>query len=175
VLAAGPARDGRPKEARHFIVCDGRTPRGLAGTLAGGYRTGSGTWVPASSISLRSTSNGAKAIRDGGVKRSRLKPHKDMAPVMQASLDSDEMDMRRRRALWRATHRGTKELDILLGTYAGNRLAEMDTAELARFEQFLLLQEAELQAWLLSPKAADDVPFADIINAVRAFHGMSAA
>ncbi len=94
---------------------------------------------------------------------------------MQASLDSDEMDMRRRRALWRATHRGTKELDILLGTYAGNRLAEMDTAELARFEQFLLLQEAELQAWLLSPKAADDVPFADIINAVRAFHGMSAA
>ena len=94
---------------------------------------------------------------------------------MEASLDSDEMDMRRRRALWRATHRGTKELDILLGTYAGDRLAGMEAAELTRFEDFLSQQEAELQALLLSPDAAHDVPFADIVNAVRAFHGMSTA
>jgi hypothetical protein len=28
---------------------------------------------------------------------------------------------------------------------------------------------------LLSPEAAHDVPFADIVNAVRAFHGMPSA
>jgi hypothetical protein len=51
----------------------------------------------------------------------------------------------------------------------------MDAAELTRFEEFLTRQETELQALLLAPGAAGDVPYADIVNAVRAFHGMPSA
>jgi succinate dehydrogenase flavin-adding protein (antitoxin of CptAB toxin-antitoxin module) len=51
----------------------------------------------------------------------------------------------------------------------------MDAAELTRFEQFLSEQETELQALLLAPEAAQNVPFADLVNAVRAFHGMPSA
>lgn len=94
---------------------------------------------------------------------------------MEQTVPTDDLEVRRRRALWRATHRGTKELDILIGTYAAERLSGMDAAELARFEVFLSEQETELQALLLAPQAAHDVPFADIVNAVRAFHGMPSA
>ena len=87
----------------------------------------------------------------------------------------DSLEIRRRRALWRATHRGTKELDFLIGGYATARLSEMPDAELARFESFLLLTETELQAQLLAPEPAGDVPFADIVNAVRRFHGLTPA
>lgn len=87
----------------------------------------------------------------------------------------DDIDVRRRRALWRATHRGTKELDILIGSYASANLGRMDAPELTQFEDFLTQQETELQALLLGPTAATDVPFADMVNAVRAFHGMPSA
>ncbi|MGE5267988.1 MAG: succinate dehydrogenase assembly factor 2 [Deltaproteobacteria bacterium] len=94
---------------------------------------------------------------------------------MENTAPTDDLVTRRRRALWRATHRGTKELDILIGSYAAARLDDMDAAELTRFEEFLTRQETELQALLLAPCAALDVPFADIVNAVRAFHGMPSA
>jgi antitoxin CptB len=94
---------------------------------------------------------------------------------MQQPVPTDDLEIRRRRALWRASHRGTKELDILIGSYASAELGRMDEAQLARFEDFLTREETELQALLLAPSAALDVPYADIVNAVRAFHGMPSA
>lgn len=90
-------------------------------------------------------------------------------------MTNQDLEVRRRRALWRAQHRGTKELDLLIGSYASAQLAAMDETELARFEAFLLLEETDLQAWLLAPVAPEGVPFADVVEAVRAHHGMGAA
>jgi antitoxin CptB len=85
----------------------------------------------------------------------------------------DDLDMRRRRAAWRAAHRGTKELDLLVGRYAEARLSGMSGAELARFEDFLAASEPELQAWLLAPLSeAADGPFADLVAEIRSFHGL---
>ncbi len=53
--------------------------------------------------------------------------------------------MRRRRALYRAQHRGTKEMDHLLGRFAEARLAEMDDAALGLFETLLALPDPDLQ------------------------------
>lgn len=84
---------------------------------------------------------------------------------------SDDLDRRRRRALWRASHRGTKELDLIIGGYAAARLASMDTDELERFEAFLLLQDPELHSWFLGGVEPRD-GFAGLAEAVRAFHGL---
>lgn len=96
---------------------------------------------------------------------------KDMA----GELPLDDLEIRRRRALWRATHRGTKELDLLIGGYATALLPGMPEAELERFETFLHHTETELQAQLLAAEPPGDIPFADILNAVRAFHGLKPA
>jgi antitoxin CptB len=86
---------------------------------------------------------------------------------------SDDIDVRRKRAFWRAGHRGTKELDLLVGGFADARLPFMTGPELSRFEAFLAATEPELQAWLLVPAgAASEGPFADIVAEIRKFHGL---
>ncbi len=90
-----------------------------------------------------------------------------------SDVEGGGLDTRRRRAVWRATHRGTKELDILVGRYAEAKLPEMAGAELDLFEDFLAVTEAELQRWLLTPGAVADDKFADLVVAVRRFHGLN--
>ncbi len=90
-------------------------------------------------------------------------------------MTSEDLSQRRRRALWRASHRGTKELDLIIGGYAAARLEAMSAEELAVFEAFLVMEETDLQDWLLAPEPVSGVPFAQIINAVRAFHGLKVA
>lgn len=84
-----------------------------------------------------------------------------------------ELDTRRRRAAFRANHRGTKELDIILGRYADARLPTMDEAALARFEILLTLPDPDLQHWIFTPADAAGSGHADLIADVRAFHGLT--
>lgn len=83
-----------------------------------------------------------------------------------------DLETRRRRAVYRACHRGTKEMDWLLGRYAEARVAMMADPALARFEQFLALPDPELQNWLLNPKLIQGLEFEPEIRDVRAFHDM---
>lgn len=83
-----------------------------------------------------------------------------------------DLQIRRRRALWRAQHRGTKELDHLLGLYAERKIFKMKTIELDRFEGFLSLSERELQNYLLNPNLHADLEYSDIVNDIRSFHGL---
>ncbi|MET0381295.1 MAG: succinate dehydrogenase assembly factor 2, partial [Methyloceanibacter sp.] len=46
-------------------------------------------------------------------------------------MSGNDLGMRRRRALWRATHRGSKEMDFLLGRFAEREVEAMDGAEIA--------------------------------------------
>jgi antitoxin CptB len=85
----------------------------------------------------------------------------------------DDLEIRRRRAAWRSSHRGTKELDLLIGGYATARLAVMSEAELAHFETFLAVNDPQLQAWLLAPHESAEPGFADLVASVREFHGLA--
>lgn len=87
----------------------------------------------------------------------------------------DDLEIRRRRALWRARHRGTKELDLLIGGYAERHLATMSEPELGRFEFFLKAQDPILQSALLSTTPAGDIDAAlqEIVDAIRDFHGLA--
>ncbi len=87
---------------------------------------------------------------------------------------SDTIDSRRRRAAWRAAHRGTKELDLLIGRYADAHLDKMDDAALSHFEAFMAVNEPQLQTWLLAPEPAITGEFTDLVAAVRRFHGLTA-
>jgi antitoxin CptB len=85
----------------------------------------------------------------------------------------DDMETRRRRAAWRASHRGTRELDILIGKYAMANLPRMSEEELSRFETFLALHDPVLQEWLLTPNGNAEPAFADLVVSVRQFHGLA--
>jgi antitoxin CptB len=84
----------------------------------------------------------------------------------------DDIELRRRRAGYRAAHRGTKEMDIMIGRYAAATLPEMNDPALAQFEEFIALPDPELQTWLLTPDAVAPSGFTALVADVRKFHGL---
>ena len=96
----------------------------------------------------------------------------------QTADGAGEIDVRRRRALYRANYRGTKEMDWLLGKFAEAHVPLMSASELTTFEQFLAMADPALQPWLLDtptqvPTAPPDPAFEKLVAGIRAFHGMS--
>lgn len=87
---------------------------------------------------------------------------------------SNDIDIRRRRALYRAEHRGTKEMDLVLGAFAKARLEKMPETALGQFEELLLQPDPELQDMVLGARAATP-EFADLIADIRSFHGLTGA
>ncbi|MEL6747916.1 MAG: succinate dehydrogenase assembly factor 2 [Pseudomonadota bacterium] len=80
-----------------------------------------------------------------------------------------------KRAVFRATHRGTKEMDWLLGKFAVAQCAAMDDATLVAFENMLAVEDPILYAWLLDPAKTGAPEHLDTIHAVRAFHDLTGA
>ena len=58
------------------------------------------------------------------------------------------MDDRRKRLLYIATHRGTKEADLFVGAFAKARLADMSEAEVTAFDTLLHLPDNDLMNWV---------------------------
>ena len=86
---------------------------------------------------------------------------------------TDELELRRRRCLFRAQHRGTKEMDWLLGGYAQARVPQTSEVELAFWENLVLLPDPQLYDWIMGAEAVADARTKAEIDAIRAFHGMT--
>ena len=67
--------------------------------------------------------------------------------------DLSAHDKRVRRLLFRATHRGIKEMDILLGGYAEAHLNEMSSEKLDEFEMMLTIHDQKFYSILLGDEA----------------------
>jgi antitoxin CptB len=61
---------------------------------------------------------------------------------------TEDIAVRRKRLLFRASHRGTKEADLLIGSFAARHLAAMAEEELDAFERLLEREDAKLVAWI---------------------------
>ncbi len=90
------------------------------------------------------------------------------APVSgSARLD----ESRRRRLLFRATHRGTHETDILIGGFVASGLDGFDEAELDELEAVMELDDVDLADWLTGrrtiPAAAETPMLRRIEQAAR--------
>ncbi len=55
---------------------------------------------------------------------------------------------RRKRLLFRCTHRGVRELDIILGQFARAFLPQMDSQQLDDFESLLEADDNDLYEWI---------------------------
>jgi antitoxin CptB len=59
----------------------------------------------------------------------------------------DSLDPRRKRLLWRATHRGVKEMDLILGGFAQKRIAALTESQLRELEAIIDLPDQDLLTW----------------------------
>lgn len=61
---------------------------------------------------------------------------------------SEGLDLRRRRALYRAWHRGLREMDIILGRFTDAEIEHLSEAELDEFEHLLEAPDTNLYEWV---------------------------
>jgi antitoxin CptB len=59
---------------------------------------------------------------------------------------SDGLDDRRKRILFRCWHRGTREMDLILGRFADAEIAGLSDDELAQLEQLIEVPDPDLYA-----------------------------
>ncbi len=63
-------------------------------------------------------------------------------------MPSRDIDIRRKRLLFRSWHRGTREADLLLGSFAKANLARFDEHQLDDYERLLECPDADLFDWI---------------------------
>jgi antitoxin CptB len=74
----------------------------------------------------------------------------DNTPAENSAPDGTQADLppRRRRLLFRAWHRGTKETDLMIGHFVARHIASFTEAELDELEGVLELLDVDLAEWL---------------------------
>jgi antitoxin CptB len=86
---------------------------------------------------------------------------------MDETPDTAVLDARRRRLLFRANHRGTRENDILFGGYVSARIADFTPDELNALEELLELPDPEVADWLTGRTPIPDHPHLAVLTAMR--------
>lgn len=88
-------------------------------------------------------------------------------------MSGSDIGMRRRRALWRATHRGSKEMDFLLGRFAAQTLDGMNAAGIAVFERLIEVPDPAIESCVLEGYSLGEPDLDELIERLRRFHGVA--
>lgn len=82
-------------------------------------------------------------------------------------------DVRRKRARYRAWHRGFREADLILGPFADRYCPAFSEAQLEEFERLLELPDPDLYGWIVGANDAPPEHDGEILKLLKAFkpHG----
>ena len=83
---------------------------------------------------------------------------------------SADLDSRRKRILYRAWHRGTKEMDLVLGAYADARIAMLDDAGLDQLEHLMTVTDPNAYKWLSGTRPVPPEWDSPLVRDIRTFH-----
>ena len=89
-----------------------------------------------------------------------------MAPQKAAG---EDLSIRRRRLRYRAWHRGTKEMDLVLGPFADAHVDALGPPELARLEALMDEADTDLLKWVMGQEPMPPDADAALLNRIIAF------
>ena len=84
---------------------------------------------------------------------------------------SGGLDERRKRLLFRCWHRGTREMDLILGRFADQEIANLTDGELMELERLIEVPDPDLYAALTGDKEPPEVAGA-LFDRLRAFRAV---
>ncbi|WP_336279302.1 FAD assembly factor SdhE [Bartonella sp. CB175] len=83
-------------------------------------------------------------------------------------VDENQLDTRRRRLIFRAWHRGIREMDLILGRYVNAHIVKMNDKTVSELEYIMSFDDRDLLMWTtgvaLPPSEIDSPLFRDIVN-----------
>lgn len=94
----------------------------------------------------------------------------NMTNMNGPNLSSDGLDPRRKKMLFRAWHRGIKEMDIVLGTFADAHLPDLNDEELDTFENLMDVPDRDLFKWISGEAETPDNYRSALLDRIVAFH-----
>ena len=74
-----------------------------------------------------------------------------------------------KKLLYRSNHRGTKEMDLLIGGFANENIKKLTPIELKEFEILLNFTDKELSSWLVDNNKNIDLEKFSISNKIKKF------
>tara|TARA_B100000029_G_C16944000_1_gene729926 strand:- start:49 stop:303 length:255 start_codon:yes stop_codon:yes gene_type:complete len=63
----------------------------------------------------------------------------------------------KKQIIYRSTHRGTKEMDLLLGSFVKKNIDKFSDIELKNLENLMKMEDEILQKWYFDKKIKDSV------------------
>ena len=83
----------------------------------------------------------------------------------------ETIEIKRKRLLFRSTHRGTREMDILLGGFFKSNMSYLNDDQLNEFEGLIEIPDDDLYNWAMGrmeiPKELDTQLLRDFIKSVQ--------
>ena len=83
---------------------------------------------------------------------------------------SADLDPRRRKILFRAWHRGMREMDLIMGRFADDAIGGFSDAELDEFERLIEVLDRDLLGWITGEIAVPENYDTDLFRRLKAFH-----
>ena len=85
-------------------------------------------------------------------------------------ITSHGLSARKKKILFRAWHRGMREMDLLFGLFADANIADLSENQLDTFETLLDLPDRDVLAWLTGEKSAPIEHQNDFLAMIISFH-----
>ena len=87
-----------------------------------------------------------------------------------SNVTSAGLDERRRRALYRAWHRGIREMDLIMGRFADAAIGAMSEGDLAEFERLIEVPDRDLYLWLTGEAETPSNYDTPVFRRLKSFH-----
>jgi antitoxin CptB len=111
----------------------------------------------------------AKRARMIHMRAATALPH-SICPMAATEPSSAGLDPRRRRLRYRAWHRGTREMDLVLGRFADAVLPALGPAEVNEFEALIEAPDPDLFAWLTEARPVPPKYDTPLFRRFKSFH-----
>ena len=87
---------------------------------------------------------------------------------MPHEVSEDNISIKRKRLIFRSWHRGTREIDLMLGAFADAHIPQFDAQQLAAYDRFLNNSDPDIFNWLTGqepvPPAEDNAVVAQLLK-----------
>jgi antitoxin CptB len=82
----------------------------------------------------------------------------------------DNISIKRKQLLFRSWHRGTREIDLLLGKFADAKLPGFDAGQLMLYDRFLNNSDPDIFNWVTKTEPVPPAEDSEVVRILLAFY-----
>ena len=82
--------------------------------------------------------------------------------------ENETTENKRKRLIFRSEHRGTKEMDLIMGSFARKNVPDMSEEELAQYDEILKENDPNLYNWLTGKEDAPANVVTEVFEKLKA-------